>query len=131
MSRSIDDLHPDLQQPCKDFLDICKNNDLNPFIIFTWRSPKEQNDLYAQGRTRPGKRVTNLTGDKSLHCFSIDGEPASKAFDFGLYDENNNYIKDGGDKLYAQAGAIGEDLGLEWGGDWKGWKDYDHFQLRE
>lgn len=131
MSRDINDLHPDLQQPCMDFFDRCKDADLKAFMVFTWRSPVEQDRLYEQGRTEPGPIVTNLKGDQSFHCFMLNGEPAAKAFDFGLEDENDKYITDGSDARYAQAGAIGENLGLTWGGDWKSFKDPSHLQLKD
>lgn len=130
MSRNISDLHPDLQEPCMDFIDQCEKQRLNVFLVNTWRSPAEQDRLYAQGRTEPGPIVTHLTGDQSLHCFVMNGIPAAKAFDFGIEDENNKYITDGSDPRYAQAGAIGEGLGLEWGGSWTSFKDFDHLQLK-
>jgi len=33
--------------------------------------------------------------------------------------------------LWAQLGALVKAAGLEWGGDWNGWKDLDHFQLKQ
>ncbi len=51
------------------------------------------------------------------------------AFDFAIFDENAKYITDGSDTRYRQAGEIGKSLGLEYGGDWVKWKDFDHLQL--
>lgn len=130
MSRDINDLYPDLRQPCLDFFGKCQDAGLKAFMVFTWRSPAEQDRLYAQGRTEPGPIVTQLNGDQSLHCFMLNGQPASKAFDFGIEDENGKYITDGEDPKYSQAGAIGESLGLDWGGSWDDWKDYSHLQLK-
>lgn len=130
MSANIYDLHPDLQQPCKDFLAQCADTGLHVKITFTWRSVDEQNALYAQGRTKPGMKVTNLQGNQSLHCFTIDGQPASKAFDFAIFDTEGNYIKNGSDKRYTQAGEIGEGLNLEWGGRFRTFHDPDHLELR-
>lgn len=131
MSKDINDLHPELQKPCNDFFDKSREDGLDTFLIFTWRSPEDQDKIYAQGRTAPGKIVTQLKGDRSLHCFTLNGQPAAKAFDFGLRDENNKYILDGSDHRYLQAGVIGKSLGLEWGGDWRSFKDYSHFQIKE
>lgn len=130
MSKNISDLHPDLQEPCMNFLDQCEKQRLDVFLIFTWRSPEEQDQLYAQGRTVPGKIVTHLKGDKSLHCFVMNGVPASKAFDFGIDDDNGKYITDGSDARYSQAGEIGKSLGLVWGGDWHSFKDPSHLELK-
>lgn len=34
-----------------------------------------------------------------------------------------------GGSMWERLGEIGRALGLEWGGDWDGWKDRPHFQL--
>lgn len=54
--------------------------------ISGYRSVAEQNELHAQGRTKPGKIVTNAKGGESFHNFGI---AADFAFDtdekaFGL-----------------------------------------------
>lgn len=36
-----------------------------------------------------------------------------------------------GGPLWLSLGKLGCALGLEWGGNWSGWKDYPHFQLRQ
>lgn len=49
-----------------------------------YRTAEEQDALYAQGRTKPGKRVTNAKAWQSMHCFG-------KAFDIVLlYDKDND-----------------------------------------
>ena len=83
------------------------------------RTYAEQNALYAQGRTKPGKKVTNARGGFSNHNFGI-------AFDIGVF-EGSKYIPES--PKYKAIGAIGMDLGLEWGGNWKSIKDEPHFQL--
>ena len=41
------------------------------FVISGYRSHKEQADIYAQGRTRPGKKVTNARPGFSAHNWGI------------------------------------------------------------
>jgi len=89
-------------------------------IISGLRSYEEQDALYAQGRTTPGPRVTNAKGGYSNHNFGI-------AFDVGVF-EGSRYLT-GSDK-YKAVGALGMDLGLEWGGNWTSIVDEPHFQLR-
>jgi peptidoglycan LD-endopeptidase CwlK len=72
------------------------------------------------GRTKPGKVVTNARGGYSNHNFGI-------AFDIGVF-EGSRYLPD--DPKYKAVGALGIDLGLEWGGNWKGFTDQPHYQLR-
>lgn len=89
-------------------------------IISAHRSFDEQNALYAQGRTKPGSIVTNARGGYSNHNFGI-------AFDVGVF-EGNKYLPDS--PKYKAVGALGVDLGLEWGGNWRNFADQPHFQLR-
>jgi peptidoglycan L-alanyl-D-glutamate endopeptidase CwlK len=89
-------------------------------VISGLRTYDEQDALYAQGRTAPGDIVTNAKGGYSNHNFGI-------AFDVGVF-EGNKYL--GESPKYKAIGALGMDLGLEWGGNWKTLVDEPHFQLR-
>ena len=89
-------------------------------VISGLRTYDEQNDLYAQGRTKPGKIVTNARGGFSNHNFGI-------AFDVGVF-EGSQYLDES--PKYKAVGVLGMDLGLEWGGNWKTIQDEPHFQLR-
>lgn len=89
-------------------------------IISGLRTYAEQDKLYAQGRTKPGKIVTNARGGYSNHNFGI-------AFDVGVF-EASKYLEES--PLYHKVGAIGIDLGLNWGGSWKSFSDDAHFELR-
>lgn len=89
-------------------------------VISGLRSYEEQAALYAQGRTAPGKKVTNARAGYSNHNFGI-------AFDVGVF-EGNKYLPES--PKYKAVGALGMDLGLEWGGNWKTIVDQPHFQLR-
>jgi len=89
-------------------------------IISGSRSYAEQDALYAQGRTTAGKIVTRAKGGYSNHNFGI-------AFDIGVF-SGSNYL--GESTKYKAVGALGLDLGLEWGGNWTSIVDQPHFQLR-
>ena len=98
----------------------CAANGIDIKIIGGTRTYAEQDALYAQGRTKPGKKVTNARGGYSNHNFGI-------AFDIGVF-SGNNYL--GKSPKYKAAGVLGMDLGLEWGGNWTSIVDQPHFQLR-
>lgn len=89
-------------------------------VISALRTYEEQDKLYAQGRTAPGAVVTNAKAGQSNHNFGI-------AFDVGVF-EGNKYLGDS--PKYKAVGALGIELGLEWGGNWKSIVDQPHFQLR-
>lgn len=128
VSKRIEDLHPDMQPLCRQWLQQCTDGGLDVRILITYRTAEEQDRLYAQGRTAPGKIVTNLKGSASKHCFTINCEPAAKAFDFGVF-EGAKYITDGHDERYFLAGKLGENLGLTWGGSFKSIFDPSHLEI--
>lgn len=142
-SRKIEDLHPALQPLCLQFLERCKAAGHSVFITQTYRSTAEQHDLYAQGRTQAHlnamgltgvkakpemPRVTNVVGGKSEHNFTLNGRPAARAFDIAFM-VNGKASWD--EKLpWKAVGAIGQSIGLDWGGAWLTFKDKPHFQLK-
>lgn len=89
-----------------------------------YRSIAEQNALYAQGRRglKGEKVVTNAKGGQSNHNFGV-------AVDLCLYtDDGTNCIWDVNDKFKKIVAAM-KARGFKWGGDWKSFKDYPHFEL--
>lgn len=122
-SRDIKDLHPELQ---KRWLAALKEwrrlhpSEPEPFLTQTYRSPQEQDALYAQGRTKGGPKVTNARGGQSLHNYY-----PSLAFDI-------SFRKDGqidwSPSLFDRFAVIAKENGLAWGGDWKTIKDRPHFE---
>lgn len=101
------------------------------YVIITQglRTIAEQNALYAQGRTKPGKIVTNAKGGQSYHNFglAVDFAIVNSSGTTVYWDTNIDTNKDG-QKDWYQVGKIGKEQGLEWGGDWTSFKDIPHFQ---
>lgn len=114
-------LHPDLEPKCREFMRQCTAANLKILITETWRDPKREDQLHAQG-------ITRATGQNCKHCFTISGKPASKAFDFIILDDNNRIVVDGTDSRYTLAGEIAKKLGLIWGGNFSH-PDYDHIEI--
>lgn len=80
--------------------------------VRTW---KEQDTLYAQGRTKPGAIVTKAKGGSSWHNFRLAVDLA---------------IVEGGKIIWELPQHIINTFkaaGYDWGGDWK-FKDMPHFQ---
>lgn len=61
--RDINELHPKVKELALKLVELCKQNGLNIAIGETYRTKERQNELYAQGRTKPGNIVTNARGD--------------------------------------------------------------------
>lgn len=110
-SRSLDDLLPPAKRRAEQFLSACDAQGLDILIYCTYRSPEEQNELYAQGRTKSGRIVTNARGGDSFHNHRC-------AFDFVPLVAGKPAWNDS--SLYAKAGSIAEAVGLEWSGRWSG-----------
>ena len=87
-----------------------------------FRSVTEQNALYNQ---RP--KVTNAKGGQSIHQYGL-------AFDYViLLDKDNNGTFESiewnvSNKYHKQVIAFFKSKGYEWGGDFKSFPDYPHFQ---
>jgi peptidoglycan LD-endopeptidase CwlK len=129
-SHQLTDLDPALQPLAAQFLALCTQKSLNVLVTCTWRSDEEQDALYAQGRTEPGKIVTDIAaGQGDKHNCSIAGKPAARAFDVVPLNNRRECIWDPNDPAWAQLGAIGKGLGLVWGGDWPHLQDRPHFEL--
>lgn len=91
-------------------------------IISGSRTYAQQNKLFRQGRYgNPGPVVTYARGGRSNHNFGI-------AWDIGIFTKAGGYITKG--LSYDQAAEAGMSEELEWGGDWTGFVDKPHFQLK-
>lgn len=128
-SRRLADLHPALQLPAEQFLGDCADAGYDVLVTCTYRSNAEQAAAYAQGRTVPGKIVTNAKPGQSLHNTTLHGKPAAQALDvvplrFG------KPVWDSKDPAWQAIGKIGEANGFEWAGRWKRMREFPHFQMR-
>ena len=119
-SRNIGDLAHTVRIRVEDFLLVCQKQNIDLLITSTYRDIESQDALYAQGRTAPGKIVTNAKGGQSFHNFrcAIDVVPLV----------NGKPIWDGNDPIWAKLGALGKDIGLDWAGEWKTFIELAHFQ---
>jgi len=118
-SRAITDLHPHVADMCNKFKVECMKHDIDVLITSTYRDHESQDALYAQGRTKPGKRVTNARGGQSYHNWRV-------AFDFVPIVNGKAQWNDL--ETFKKCGKIAKSLGLEWAGDWKKFKEYAHCQ---
>lgn len=123
-------LHPKLRDEAMRIYEECNQvlgGRAKVRFTHTLRTFAEQDALFAQGRTKAGKIVTNARGGASYHnyalaidfCLIIDGKVASwdATSDFDL------------DKIadWMEVVRVFKKYGWEWGGDWR-FKDMPHFQ---
>lgn len=113
-------VHPVVAAKARQLIEQAYKEGINVIITQGLRTIEEQNELYAQGRTKLGKIVTNAKGGDSYHNYGL-------AIDFALMNPDGS-ISWNVDEKWKRVAQIGKSLGFEWGGDWKDFKDYPHFQ---
>lgn len=129
-------LHPKLRDEATEIYDeICKalSGKAMCRFSFTLRTFAEQNALFAQGRTKPGKIVTKARGGLSMHNYGLaidvvllldrDGDGN---FTEASWDTKGDFDGDGVAD-WMEIVRIFKEFGWEWGGDWK-FVDPPHFQ---
>lgn len=123
-SRSLDDLNPLVRKLAIRFIERCKAEGIDILVTSTYRDAESQNLLYAQGRTAPGRKVTNAKAGQSWHNWRV-------AFDVVPLRNGKPVWNTSGDdlKLWQQVGTIGVTCGLEWAGNWKTFQEFPHFQF--
>lgn len=119
-SRDINELNPKVAKLARKLIEECDKQNIDILITSTYRDAESQNALYALGRTKGGKKVTNAKGGQSFHNWRV-------AFDFvpivngkARYDDLS---------VFKTVGEIGEKLGLTWSGRWTKFPELAHFQF--
>lgn len=93
---------------------------VHPFITETLRSFERSDELYQQGRTKPGNIVTNARAGQSMHNYGL-------ALDFVIMVNEKMVWKV--DENWMKVVNAFKKYGFAWGGDWKTFKDYPHLEF--
>lgn len=134
-------VYPDLQVRIhRVFEDIRRLYRMDMRITHGFRTFKEQQDLFDQGRTKPGKQVTNAPQGMSWHCYGLavdccfrGADPYLDRPDFAKNMEWLQFVpkdKTPGEFLWSEFGKFGRAHGLTWGGDFRAFKDLPHLEIR-
>jgi peptidoglycan L-alanyl-D-glutamate endopeptidase CwlK len=118
---NIATLRKTTQAKAREWLAACRAEGINVKIITGTRTYQEQDALFAQGRSKPGPKVTNAPAGYSWHNFGV-------GWDFVVFDTNGQPQWES--PLMERCGQIAESLGLEWGGRWTSPEDTPHIQLK-
>lgn len=86
-------------------------------VVQGYRTFAEQDELYAQGRTKSGIIVTKAKGGQSLHNYGLAVDIMGILNNKELINPTNEVVK------------ISKKYNLEWGGEWTT-KDMPHFQIK-
>lgn len=122
-SRSLDELLPPVAERARKLIELCKAEGIELLVTSTYRDLESQDNLYGQGRYKPGQIVTWAKPGDSWHNWR-------RAFDVvPLRNGKPVWSIRGHDKdLWMRVGELGVSVGLEWGGNWDRHPDYPHFQ---
>lgn len=127
-SRSLDDLAEPVKLAALGLLEAARGGGLDVLIYCTLRPLFEQASLYAVGRTLPGRILTGAMPGRSLH--NPDAMGKSWAFDAVPMLNGKLMFHDG--ELVERMGLLGESVGLEWAGRWRGrLRERVHFQIKK
>ena len=126
-SRKLTDLHPQMQSMVTRFLANARAAGIDLLVTCTYRSNEEQAALYAIGRTKPGRIVTNAKPGRSTHNNTLNGKPAALAVDVVPL-RDGKPVWSASDPVWKRVGEIGEKVGLEWAGRWTTFREFPHFQ---
>ena len=117
---SVKGLLPLVERQMNAFLVVANNLGFDLRVTSNYRSHEEQDELYAQGRTKPGNIVTNAKGGESFHNWGV-------AFD--IVDRKKGYNLTNGEwGLLAKIWEYLTDGQGVWGGSWVNFVDKPHFQ---
>ena len=94
-----------------------------PFLTCTHRTPAEQLELYAQGRTKSGPIVTQLKAGSKHNSLP------SEAFDIAFKKSDGTLDWTGTNFSLFSKILRAKYPQVEWGGSWKRFKDAPHFEV--
>ena len=126
--KKLEGLHPNLQNF---FMELIKISPYDFSITQGVRTAEEQNKLYQQGRTVSGKIVTNCDGYKLKSNHQTKSDGLGHAGDIAVLVNNKitweeKYYKE----VAISARILMQKYNIEWGGDWKNFKDLPHFEYK-
>ncbi len=95
-----------------------------PIVTESYRSPERQEELYRQGRSKPGLVVTYKRGGESKHNVL-----PSRALDVAFLLADGSVSWSG--LLLSKFARLvkAADARVHWGGDWPRFKDRPHFEV--
>lgn len=120
-SRSLDDLAPVFRSRAVEWLDDCRDAGLDVLVYCTYRDGAEQDRLWQQGRTTPGRIVTHARAGQSAHNHHlaldfvplVSGKPDWRA----------------GSPAYLRAIELAEARGMASASRWRRFREWPHLEM--
>ena len=114
MIADLNALHPYFRDKIFELIRICKSKGIDLAVVESFRTHAKQNEYKSMG-----KKYTRSSGGSSKHQYglAVDVVPIIDSVA-----DWHNYA------VWKKVGAVGEKLGLRWGGRWKHMYDPGHFE---
>jgi peptidoglycan L-alanyl-D-glutamate endopeptidase CwlK len=152
-SRKIEDLTPDMVVMANEMLAMCEEAGIDILVYRTLCTTEEQAKIYRRGRPlsdiynaaakldelygRPdlkrillgvgpqyGSRVTNAMPGQSPHNYGLAFDAVPLVSGKPVWDHATTEDE----ALWKRMASLGLKAGLAWGGAWRNFKDYPHFE---
>lgn len=117
--QKIEKLHPLVKEKARELINKAEAEGIKLRVTDTLRTWAEQDEKYAQGRTKAGSIVTNAKGGQSNHNFGLAMDVVEIVNGKAVWDSKN----------WDKIGKIGKSVGFFWGGDFKSITDKPHFEM--
>jgi hypothetical protein len=114
MIADLDALHPYFREKIMQLIAICKLKGIELKLVETFRTHAKQNEY-----KNMGKKYTRSGGGRSKHQYGLAVDVVPVVDSVAQWDDY---------KLWKRIGAVGEQLGLRWGGRWRNPYDPGHFE---
>lgn len=132
----INTAHPKLRTELLEiYKEICKEIFTKSMCRFAYviRTAAEQDELYAIGRTKPGKIVTKAKAFESFHNYGLAvdivmvyDKDGNGSYETASWDEKIDFDGDGKSE-WQEVVTIFKKYGWTWGGEWT-FRDAPHFE---
>lgn len=127
--KAIAKLHPQAKNKIRKFInDVYEQHQIFLVIVQDYRTYAQQDAIYAEGRTKPGKIRTKAKGGQSNHNFALAVDVLPVWEDGNLHITGKG-VDEKNVSILKKIANIGKANGLAWGGDWKSIYDPMHFEL--
>lgn len=123
--RHLRGCHPELKWRVRNLIDALAHEGLDVLLTQGVRTVAQQQALFAQGRFKPGKIVTNCDGLIKVSNHQPKADGYGYAVDVawrvkGVITWEGPWLR---------LGQLARAHGLIWGGDWVSWQDRPHLEL--
>jgi peptidoglycan L-alanyl-D-glutamate endopeptidase CwlK len=128
--RDLESLDERIRDAAREFIAKAKDLGFEPYE--TYRDPMRQAYYYIKGRTYVAGQWTITTPNLVVTKAKPLQSPHNFGFALDLVRDTvlHKWKYQGQEDRWQKLGALGKALGFEWGGDWRAFKDYPHFQLK-